>query len=49
MFSAGMIDTVKLSAAAGVRRKMRTSSIGLLRRQYPGMMNLYVDENTVMK
>ena len=35
--------------AAGVRRKMRSSSIGLLGRQYPGMMDLYVDENTVMQ
>ena len=35
--------------AASVRRKMRTSGIGLLGRQYPGMMDLYVDENEVMK
>lgn len=35
--------------AAEVRRKLKTSNIGLLGRQYMGMMDLYVDENAVMK
>lgn len=39
----------KWITAASVRRKLRTSNIGLLGRQYMGMMDLYVDENEVMK
>lgn len=39
----------KWCRAAGVRRKMRSFSIGLLGRQYLGMMDLYVDENALMK
>lgn len=35
--------------AAGVRRKMRSTSVGLLGRQFPGMMDLYVDENAIMR
>jgi L-arabinose isomerase len=39
----------KWCKAASVRRKMKSSNIGLLGRQYLGMMDLYVDENAVMK
>jgi L-arabinose isomerase len=35
--------------AGSVRRKMRTMNIGLLGRQYLGMMDLYVDENAILK
>lgn len=35
--------------AAAVRRKLKTTNAGLLGRQYLGMMDLYVDENAVMK
>lgn len=35
--------------AASVRRKLKSTNVGLLGRQYLGMMDLYVDENAVMK
>lgn len=35
--------------AAGVRRKLKTYNAGLLGRQYLGMMDLYLDENSIMK
>lgn len=35
--------------AAGLRRKLKTTNAGLLGRQYLGMMDLYLDENAVMK
>lgn len=40
---------MKWVRAAAVRRKMKTANIGLLGRQYLGMMDLYLDENAVMK
>ena len=39
----------KWCRAAAVRRKMKNGNVGLLGRQFQGMMDLYVDENAVMK
>lgn len=39
----------KWCRASAVRRRMRSSAIGLLGRQFHGMMDLYIDENTLMK
>lgn len=39
----------KWCAAAAVRRKIKGGNIGLLGRQFQGMMDLYVDENAIMK
>lgn len=38
----------KWCLAATVRRRMRTSSVGVLGRPFHGMMDLYVDENVLM-
>ncbi len=42
-------EIAKWISVAAVRRRMKTHNIGLLGRQYPGMMDLYVDENAIMK
>ncbi|MDO4275708.1 MAG: arabinose isomerase [Eubacteriales bacterium] len=40
---------VRWVKAAGIRRKLKTTNAGILGRQYLGMMDLYLDENAVMK
>lgn len=39
----------KWCAAASVRRKLRSGSVGMLGHQYPGMMDLWIDENSLMQ